>query len=456
VLHIASSKTPPHPQPAKTCLLAYTLPHTYPNHEACCGISTFLRALRRALTPASLLPFSLLSAIAVQLTAMAGEPHSLEEPGEAEVTLSFEPVDSPKPRAAPPTPEVVNPPAPTPASIPKQSDDVEYDEFGLPVKKLSAPAYDDETTDDETPPTPAAMERPKPNELSEPIKPSAPPATGSAPPPTPVALIASAVEEKKEEVVIEKKEVASADDAAASKHRRNESLMSLPEEDRVKNEVRMFSEDPKDPSMPTGAGTVSEWSHQQIVPRGGQAERVFEKKKEKEDVLEDEWQEMPAYAPYDLYDDDGRLIARAKEESEDEEDTGAAKGYTRVYDDEDADSVTSMDENTSYLFKENEDDEAARNPLSQMKATKELLTEGQRVAYVGVVRLALIEMLRDLQRLQAKGRTARRNLQQAVDGMIKWSQKIMVRLYTHMELSPPGMPRLKSQFRRCCLVIDLA
>jgi hypothetical protein len=347
---------------------------------------------------------------------MAGEPHPLEELEEAEITLSFEPVESPKPRSAPPPP---------PHAPPAQPEEPEYDEFGLPVRKLSAPAYDyDETTDDEMPPTPAAA--------SEPVKSSASPTTE---PLVPVAeAIAPAV-----------KAVAAVEDTKATDntaHRRNESLASISEEDRAKNELRMFSEDHKDPSMPTGGGAVSEWSHQQIVPR---AERLFEKKDEKLDELDDEWQEMPAYAPYDLYDDDGRLIARAHEESEAEEDTGAAKGYTRVYDDEDAESVTSMDENTSYLFKEREDDEAARNPLSQMKATKELLTEGQRVAYVGVVRLALIQMLRDLQRHQVKGRTAKRNLQQAVDGMVKWSQKIMVRLYTHMELSPPGMLRLSPQ-----------
>jgi hypothetical protein len=357
---------------------------------------------------------------------MAGAPHPLDEPEEAEVTLSFEPIDTPKPRSAPP------PPPPHP---PAKPDEPEYDEFGLPVRKLTAPAYDDDDiTDDETPPEPAATEPAMSKSNASPTaEPLVPVADAIAPAKEPVA----AVKEPKEAVtVVEVTKTEEPKATADNAHRRNESLISIPEEDRAKNELRMFSEDPKD-RMPTGAGAVSEWSHQQIVPRAGE---LFEKKAEKQDELDGEWQEMPAYAPYDLYDDDGRLIARAHEESEDEEDTtGAAKGYTRVYDDEDAESVTSMDENTSYLFQENEDDEAARNPLSQMKATKELLTEGQRVAYVGVVRLALIQMLRDLQRHQVKGRTAKRNLQQAIDGMVKWSQKIMVRLYTHMELSPPGM-----------------
>jgi len=365
-----------------------------------------------------------------------------------EITLSFEPIPTTTTRRA------ASPPPPPPLPVEKKGE-IEYDDFGLPVRKRSpSPVFDDDVSDsdNELPQPPAPLKTMKqksaePLGLAKPAVEEVPIAAASgqvklAQPPAPSVPAVPVVEDKeegKEETTSTKEGPTSTKDATPkSNYQRNEPLMSLPEEDRKNNEVRMFSEDPKDPHMPTGMGTVSEWSHQQIVPRGGRAEVKGEIIEEKKEDSEDEWQAMPAYAPYDIYDDDDRLVAHAHVDSEDEEDTGAAKGYTRVYDDEDAQSVTSMDENTNYLFKENEDDEAARNPLSQMKATKELLTEGQRIAYVGVCRLALIEMLRDLQRLQAKGRGAKRNLSQAVDGMIKWSQKIMVRLYTHMELSPPG------------------
>jgi hypothetical protein len=60
---------------------------------------------------------------------------------------------------------------------------------------------------------------------------------------------------------------------------------------------------------------------------------------------------MPAYALYDMYDDDNRLIAREARDSGDEGDAyaglgGAGGGYTRVQLDEDAQSATSLDENT--------------------------------------------------------------------------------------------------------------
>ncbi|CCX10860.1 Similar to Uncharacterized membrane protein C6F6.13c; acc. no. O14244 [Pyronema omphalodes CBS 100304] len=355
----------------------------------------------------------------------------MQSEAKAEITLSFEPPDEPAPKPrAPPLTSALPPPPPV--------EEVEYDDFGLPVRKpRQIPAYDYDISDSEDELPPPVPEKPKvvespvekkelpappPKESTLPIAQSYASVVATA---TASASAPATLPPPKEEVKEEE----------PSKSNNRASIASISETDRKNNEVKMFSENPKDPHMPiAGSGTVSEWSHQSIVPR---ATAPKEDTKDQKLDEEDEWQSMPAYASYDMYDDDGRLIARAHDESGDEEDAGAAKGYTRVYEDEDVESVTSMDENTKYLFKENDDDEAARNPLSQMQATKELLTEGQRIAYVGVCRLALLEMVRDLQKLQVKNRTAKKNMQMAVEGMRMWSQKIMVRLYTHMELSPP-------------------
>jgi hypothetical protein len=181
--------------------------------------------------------------------------------------------------------------------------------------------------------------------------------------------------------------------------------------------------------------SVSEYSHQHAVAQPH---------KEKKDVDELEWQTMPAYARYDMYDDDNRLIA--KENSEELEDMhgykdtgGAAKGYTKVIMDDDADSVTSMDDNTAYLFKEKNtaldvEDEAGRDPLMQMQTTKNLLTEGQRVAYVGLVRLAAVELERKFIRMNRNKNTKKvLDLQQETTKM--WSQRVMVKIYGHMDIT---------------------
>ncbi len=186
-----------------------------------------------------------------------------------------------------------------------------------------------------------------------------------------------------------------------------------------------------------GAG-ISEWSHQHIA----QAD-VDSPKQE-----EDEWQTMPAYAPFDMYDDDNKLIAKEAQLSDDEADAyaglgGAGKGYTRIQLDEDAQSATSLDENTQYLFKEvnggtgagQEEDEEQRDAVSQMQATKDLLTEGQRIAYVGMTRLILSEMVKQAESVIGVTKGTKKEMQIAAEAMQMWSQTMMVRLYAHMDIS---------------------
>jgi Protein of unknown function (DUF726) len=182
---------------------------------------------------------------------------------------------------------------------------------------------------------------------------------------------------------------------------------------------------------------ISEWSHQQLAPQEA----------EEEEAEEDEWQAMPAVAPFDMYDDNNKLIAREVHESDDEAAAygglgGAGKGYTRVQLDEDAQSATSMDDNTQYLFKDvngtsaaGPEDDQERDALSQMQATKDLLTEGQRIAYVGMTRLALKVMLAQAEGMENKTKGSKKEARLAAEAMRMWSQKMMVRLYAHMDIS---------------------
>lgn len=182
-------------------------------------------------------------------------------------------------------------------------------------------------------------------------------------------------------------------------------------------------------------GGASGWSHQALAPH----------KPREDHEQEEEWKDMPAFAPYDLYDDNNRLVAREEKDSDDEGNVyaglgGAGKGYTRVQVDEDAKSATSMDENTDYLFKSKskgtdlaDDDEEQRDPLAQLQATKDLLTEGQRIAYVGVTRLAMAKLVKELDDIEGT-KSTKKGLVLAADSMKMWSQQMMVRLYMHMEV----------------------
>ena len=184
---------------------------------------------------------------------------------------------------------------------------------------------------------------------------------------------------------------------------------------------------------------VSEWSHQRLAQPGAHQPESEESEEEP-----DEWTSMPALGEFDYYDDYGRLVARGAKEESDEAVYqglgGAGRGYTRVQLDEDAQSATSLDEDTSYLFRETGDNSAGlvgeelRDSISQLQATKDLLNETQKIAYVGVVRLSIHAMNRDLASI-ATTKSTRKTMQKASDAMRKWGQAIMARVYTHMDIN---------------------
>lgn len=114
--------------------------------------------------------------------------------------------------------------------------------------------------------------------------------------------------------------------------------------------------------------------------------------------------------------------------------------YTRLRLDEDEESEE-VHMRTRYLFNEDK----AMTPLSQMQATKELLTEGQRIAYVGLCALVTRRMVKDMGRgwegikiKGAKGAKGRAADIPAVESGNIWMIKIMARLFQHMELNRDG------------------
>ncbi|KAK7204451.1 hypothetical protein BZA70DRAFT_280788 [Myxozyma melibiosi] len=155
---------------------------------------------------------------------------------------------------------------------------------------------------------------------------------------------------------------------------------------------------------------------------------------------EDGWQEMPVFASHDIYDDDGNIIAHEEIKSDDEQEDfqrgGAGKGYTRVtVDAENAEKEAELEDQTKYLFHTDDPtDAAARNPLTQLQATKELLTDSQRIAYVGLCKLCIVDMATDLANKKGSQRIAK-SLSTVFGSMAMWSQKISMRLYAHMDIS---------------------
>ncbi|KAI5121831.1 hypothetical protein M0805_003265 [Coniferiporia weirii] len=89
---------------------------------------------------------------------------------------------------------------------------------------------------------------------------------------------------------------------------------------------------------------------------------------------------------------------------------------------------------TKFLF----DEDKAMTPLSQMQATKNMLTESQRVAYVGLCALVVKEMALTFKLAKHK------ELKPALDSLELWSLKIMGRLFYHMELETAEQKMIES------------
>lgn len=115
--------------------------------------------------------------------------------------------------------------------------------------------------------------------------------------------------------------------------------------------------------------------------------------------------------------------------------------YTRLRLDEDEESEE-VHMRTRYLF----DEDKAMTPLSQMQATKELLTDAQRIAYVGLCHLIARRMVRDMGRgwegtkvklSLSKGKGRAGDVPVVESGSL-WMIKIMARLYQHMDLERDG------------------
>ncbi|KAL2142614.1 hypothetical protein VTI28DRAFT_1005 [Corynascus sepedonium] len=358
---------------------------------------------------------------------------------------------------------------PTPEPKPPAAMTVEYDDFGLPIRKYTAPA-EGETQGASTSASDGSSQTtkvdPSADETKQDAKPTERTISSSPSGDTIKDAESGSGKNTKDVVVADCTDTATVSRAsvAVSANEHDAAEMASPTgrgsddrrpgsagaddkpstvEDQAVAEAKksepVTADEIHDATKRMSALGASEFSHQQLTST----------QPEKKEDDEGEWQTMPAYAPYDIYDDDNKLIAKEYVEEEDETYGyaglgGAGKGYTKVLLDDDAESATSLDEHTQYLFKDSgggtstsmlDDDDAQRDAVSQLQATKQLLTEGQRIAYVGLTRLELSSMLNDAESLAQVSNKSKKQLTLAAESMKMWSQKMMIRLYSHMDIS---------------------
>lgn len=371
----------------------------------------------------------------------------------------------------------------TSASRPQDAQPTELDDFGLPLRPASRPppsSSSDSDDDDDAafhdandtaePPAPAPSQSlPKPSKAD----PSKKTTEEQGPGPSGVPEIRDA-HTRKPNSATQLEEVAQPPVSPAQQPATAHDTSAQPAVESSKDSATIKANGPRgEPSIPVGdqagealeaeptsspsqverfpsikkekrksGAAVSEWSHQKLAT-----------KEDESDEEEVEWQAMPALGEMDYYDDRGRLVAKAtKEETPDKPGYAAmgfsSKGYTKLQLDEDAQSATSMDDDTNYLFKKDKplkevdegsddhddyEEDIGRDAATQLENTKDLLTEGQRIAYVGVVRLTIYKMLKALSDVE-RTKGSRKDIVKAVESMEQWGQQMMVRLFAHMEI----------------------
>ncbi|PWN52544.1 DUF726-domain-containing protein [Violaceomyces palustris] len=141
--------------------------------------------------------------------------------------------------------------------------------------------------------------------------------------------------------------------------------------------------------------------------------------------------------------------------SDSDSDGGKGKGYTqlRLDEDEEAEEIHAA---TEYLFQDGSGphdpnaDGPSATPLSQMATTKQLLTEGQKIAYVGLCSLAATDMVKMLKRVPGK------EMQNAINSAESWRVKVMARLYQHMDIEGSEQSMIESLAMHGVLASDLA
>lgn len=192
-----------------------------------------------------------------------------------------------------------------------------------------------------------------------------------------------------------------------------------------------------------------------------------------DDDDEEGWQEMPVIKEDDFgggLDEEDRkkyhYMPSSKKPLESASTAGNATGNLIDFDDEGVEwrSKTDQNENEYTRLRINEEDEAdevhlrtrylfdedkAMTPLNQMQATKNMLTEAQRIAYVGVCALTAKEMVQKLKT------TKRKELKASFQDMELWAMKIMGRLYYHMELETAEQKMIDSLAVHGVQAIDL-
>ncbi|ODV98269.1 hypothetical protein PACTADRAFT_53607, partial [Pachysolen tannophilus NRRL Y-2460] len=171
---------------------------------------------------------------------------------------------------------------------------------------------------------------------------------------------------------------------------------------------------------------------------------------------------MATELEYDMYNEKGELMNRQHNPFDDilqnQHHDSASLGYTRIAAEEQATKFKNIDKGFEFLLNkensnlkklhkqdqisannndmESSDEDETISATNQLATTKSMLADYQKIAYVGLVKLVIVEMATDLALIEGSSSVKMQKKLSAAHGNFQnWSIKMMERLYEHMELS---------------------
>lgn len=196
---------------------------------------------------------------------------------------------------------------------------------------------------------------------------------------------------------------------------------------------------------------------------GEAVEVLAELQQEDDDFFNDKatnWQAMKKVSEFDYYNERGDLEFETDHRFDSLDNKPTSRGYTKIDTEEQLAKYSGLNRKTDFLFQikgeskvekeanyqkedlqytseddlEFEDDNL--DSAETLEGTKGMLTESQKFAYVGIVKLATVDMATCLAGLRFKSsKKLAKNLSLSQRHFANWTMYIMTKLYDHMDLN---------------------
>lgn len=195
-----------------------------------------------------------------------------------------------------------------------------------------------------------------------------------------------------------------------------------------------------------------------------------------------DWKSMKTITELDYYDDRGELEYEHANEFDPTKIKFDARGYTKIDTEEQVAKYAELDKKTDFLFQNRRDINKKTQPASYRKEDLEyasdedseyedddnldsnetlqtmrnMLTDGQKFAYVGTTKLIAVDMATELAKIkQSTSSRVAKELSLGQRNFANWTMYIMSKLYEHMSLSKDEQNMIENLSKHGVEVADM-